>query len=59
MVEIMSDIMGDFVEELTKRRLHESALRLIITGKLSLKEIAEVLGLPLEEVEELAKKKTA
>ena len=55
----MRDIMGDFAEELTKRRLHESALRLIITGKLSLKEIAEVLGLPLEEVEELAKKKTA
>lgn len=59
----MSDIMEDFVKEITERAIKEQArefaLRFISAGKLSLKEIAEVLGLPLEEVEELAKKKTA
>ena len=57
--EIMSDIMGDFEKEIVRRQAHETALRFILAGKLSLKEIAEGVGLPLEEVEELAKKKTA
>ena len=56
--EIMSDIMGDFEREIVRRQAHETALRFILAGKLSLKEIAEGVGLPLTEVEELAKKKT-
>ena len=58
----MSDIMEDFVKEITERAIKEQArefaLRFILAGKLSLKEIAEGVGLPLTEVEELAKKKT-
>ncbi len=61
--ESMSDIMGDFVKEITRNVVHEqackSALRLILAGKMSLEEIAEALDLPLDEVEELAKKRSA
>ena len=56
--EIMSDIMGDFEKEIVRRKAHETALRFILAGELSLKEIAEEVGLPLEEVEELAKRTT-
>ncbi len=57
--DIVSDIMADFVAELMKKQAYEFALRLIAAGKLSLEEIAEMADLPLEEVRELAKKKTA
>ncbi len=62
-VEAMSDIMGDFVKEITERVLkeqaRETALKMIMAGKMTKEEIAEILNLPLAEVEELAKKKTA
>ncbi len=57
--DIVSDIIRDFAAELMKRQAYEFALRLIAAGKLSLEEIAEMADLPLEEVRELAKKKTA
>ncbi len=57
--DMMSDVMGDFVKELMKRQARETALKLILVGKMSQEEIAEIMDLPLEEVRELAKKKTA
>ncbi len=51
----MSDVMADFVKE----KMYEVARRLIRLGEISLPAIAEATGLTLEEVEELAKKKTA
>ena len=57
--EIMSDIMGDFEREIVRRQAREFALRLISSHKMNLEEIAEMSNLPLAEVEELAKKKTA
>lgn len=56
----MSDVMGDFVKEITERVIKEearkTALKLILSGKMTQEEIAEILNLPLAEVEELAKK---
>ncbi len=57
--DIVSDIMRDFAEEIRKVSAREIALNLIEKGNNSLEDIADVTGLSLTEVEELAKKKTA
>ena len=49
----------DMRNEAALRKSKEIALRMINVGKLSLEEIAEYSGLPLEVIKELAQQKTA
>ena len=52
-------ILWEISREIVRRQAREFALRLISSHKMNLEEIAEMSNLPLAEVEELAKKKTA
>lgn len=56
--EIMCQVFEDLAEKWAKERVteekKESARRMIVRGKQTLEEIAEDIGLPLEEVRELA-----
>ncbi len=55
----MTYVMDEFVKEILKAQAKKIALAVIALGKMSLEEIAEAVDLPLAEVEELAKKKSA
>ena len=59
----MSKVFEEIRDEAEKRARHshavETAIRLIERGKDSLEEIADIAQLPLEEVQELARKKSA
>ena len=46
--------MGEYGKRIAIKVIGESALKMIARGKLTLKEIAEDLELPLKRVEELA-----
>lgn len=51
--------MGSVFDEIREETKCEMALKLINSGKLTLEEIAEYSGLPIEKVRELAQEKTA
>jgi hypothetical protein len=53
-VGIMCRVVEELAEELFAENKKESALKLIGTGKLTLEEVAESIGLPIDEVNALA-----
>ncbi len=55
----MCKVMEDMRNEAAREKSVEIALAMIEDGKLSLELIAKYSGLTLEEVEELARKKSA
>ena len=59
----MSQIVDNIVQreraEAHRRSITDVALRMIAAGTYSAEEIAEISTLPLEEVEELIKKRSA
>lgn len=59
MCELMDKIAERRAEEAAHNRSVENALRMIARGKMTLEEIAEDTGLSLEEVKELAEKRSA
>ena len=59
MCEAMDRIAEKRAAEAASNRSVETALKMIARGKLTLEEIAEDSGLTLEEVKELADKRTA
>ena len=59
MCEAMDRIAEKRAAEAAYNRSVETALKMIARGKLTLEEIAEDSGLTLEEVKELADKRTA
>ncbi|WP_242856499.1 hypothetical protein [Butyrivibrio sp. AE2032] len=58
-VERMFDSLEDMRNEAIYGNKIETALKMIARGKLSLEEIAEDTGLPIDKVKELAEAKTA
>ena len=46
--------MEEYGKRIAIKEKEESALKMIVRGKLTIEEIAEDLGLPVERVEELA-----
>ena len=55
----MCRIIDDIVQRECKQNNVDTALRMIAKGKYSAEEIAEMTTLPIEEVEELIKKRSA
>ena len=55
----MCQIIDNIVQRERKQDKIDTALRMIAKGKYSAEEIAEMTNLPLEEVEELIKKRSA
>ncbi len=53
----MTYVMDEFVKEILKAQAQKIALALIESGEVSLDGIAKATGIPLAEVEELAKRK--
>ncbi|WP_185752309.1 hypothetical protein [Butyrivibrio sp. AE2032] len=58
-VERMFDSLEDMRNEAVSEATIEYAKKMIESGKLSLEDIAEFLGLPLDKVRELAEAQTA
>jgi len=58
-VEHMFDSLEDMRNEAVSEATIEYAKKMIARGKLTLEEIAEDLGLPLDKVKELAESETA
>lgn len=56
MCKVMEDMIYDYVTEAEKETKKASAVRLLKQGKLSKEEIAEGVGLTIEEVDALAQK---
>ena len=56
MMETYKDLSEIIAEEVAYDKSVEIAERMVADGKLSLEVIAEYSGLPLEDVQELAKK---
>ena len=54
MCKVMEDMIYDYVTEAEKETKKASAVRLLKQGKLSKEEIAEGVGLTIEEVDALA-----
>lgn len=50
----MCKAMEEYGRRIAIKEKEESALKMIVRGKLTIEEIAEDLGLPVERVEELA-----
>ena len=59
MCQIIDNIVQRERKEVEKKSSVDTALRMIAKGKYSAEEIAEMTNLPLEEVEELIKKRSA
>lgn len=59
MCKIIDDIVQRECKEVEKKACIETALRMIEKGKYSVEEIAEMSNLPVSEVEELIKKRSA
>ena len=55
----MCKVMEDMRNETAHKTTVDLALKMLVRGRDTLEEIAEMTGLPLEEVRELAKKETA
>lgn len=58
-VETMCKAFDDLREETEMRTRIENARKMLASGKLSLDDVVEYSGLPLEKVQELAADKTA
>ena len=58
-VESMGSVFDEIREEARNENTCEIALKMISSGKLTLEEISEYSGLPIEKVRELAREKTA
>ena len=58
-VRKMSEVMKSYVDEEVHKEKLKTAVKMLENGKLSCDEISKILDLPLEEVEELAGKKSA
>ncbi|MCX4345431.1 MAG: hypothetical protein OSJ53_16285 [Kineothrix sp.] len=54
MCQVFEDLAEKWAKERVTEEKKESARRMIVRGKQTLEEIAEDIGLPLEEVRELA-----
>lgn len=55
----MCRAMEDMRNEAAKKNSLETAMRLLLLGKLTFEEIAQATNLTIDEVEELDKKKSA
>lgn len=58
-VESMGSVFDEIREEARNEQSCKNALKMITSGKLTLEEISEYSGLPIEKVRELAREKTA
>ena len=54
MCQVFEDLAEKWAKERVTEEKKESARRMIVRGKQTLEEIAEDIGLPLEEVRELS-----
>lgn len=57
--EIAFEAAKEAAEKATHEKAIDTALKMIARGRMTLEEISEDSGLPLEEVKELAQKKPA
>ena len=58
-VESMGSVFDEIREEAINKQACENALKMIASGKLTMEEISEFSGLPIEKVRELASQQTA
>ncbi len=59
MCKVMEDMRRESLEEGIKEGMKEAALRMLAAGKYALEEIANISGLPIDEIKKLKTERTA